>query len=59
MPKAVPPRAHAVRVDTAIYQRSKSLQAASKKRAAQCFHPAVGFLVYTFGRFAGAVCIER
>jgi hypothetical protein len=44
MPKAVPPRAHAVRVDTAIYQQSKSQQAATKIRTALCFHPAVRFL---------------
>jgi len=51
-------RVHAVRV-AAIYQQSKSQQAATKKRAALSFHPAVRFLVYTFVRFAEGVCITR
>jgi hypothetical protein len=54
MLKAVIPRIHAVRVDTAawaaIFQPSKSQEAATRKRAALCFHPAVRFFAYTSGQ---------
>jgi hypothetical protein len=56
--RAVYLRVHAVRV-AAIYQQSKSQQAATKKRAALSFHSAVRLFVYTFGRFAEGVCIKH
>jgi hypothetical protein len=42
----------------AIYQRSKAREAATKKRAALCFHSAVPLFAYTFRRFAKGVCIK-
>jgi hypothetical protein len=56
MLKAVYRRVHAVRV--AICQQSKAREAATKKRAALCFHSAVRLFVYTFGRFAKGVLYQ-
>ena len=44
MSKVVTPRVHAVRVDRAIYQRSKSQQAATKKEPHRASSPHCGFL---------------